>query len=62
VKNAEVIANDLITAITEGDDELLECVSDYIACPSENDCKYDGGKDHSPCVECKTKWLRKEFE
>lgn len=62
MKNAEVIANDLITAIKEEDDGILECVSDYIACPSERDCAYDGGKDHTPCIQCKVNWLKKEFE
>lgn len=61
MKNAEVIASDLLTAI-KGDNELLECVCDYIAYPSEKDCKYDGGKNHTPCTECKMKWFKKEFE
>lgn len=59
--NAEVIANDLLTAIKEDNEELLECVADYIACPSEEECNYDGGTNHEPCVECKKKWLKKEF-
>lgn len=62
MSNAEVIAKDLLTAIKEEDEELLECVAEYINCPSEDDCKYDGGSDHTPCIECKKKWLKKEFE
>jgi hypothetical protein len=62
VRNAEVIASDLLTAIKEDDNELLKCVCDYIVCPSENDCAYDGGKDHTPCTECKVNWLKKEFK
>lgn len=62
MRNAEVIARDLLTAIKGDDDQLLECVSDNIACPSEEDCKYDGGSNHTPCTKCKIKWLKKEFK
>ena len=62
MKNAEVIANDLLRAIKEDDDEIMKFVCDYIACPSEKDCAYDGGRDHTPCFACKVNWLKKEFE
>lgn len=62
MKNAEVIANDLMNAIRNEDDELLECVADYISCPSEEECDYDGSGDYTPCVACKKKWLKKEFD
>ena len=56
--NAEVIANDLQKI---DDDEVAEFVADYIACPSSDDCKFDGA-DSSPCTGCKTKWLQQEWE
>lgn len=59
--NAEAIASDLTTAIKDNNEELLECVAEYIACPSEEECNYDGGSNQEPCVICKMKWLRKEF-
>ena len=34
---------------------------DYIDCPSEKDCDYDG-QDGTCCVECKTRWLQKEWD
>ena len=40
------------------DDEVAESVVSYIDCPSSDDCDYQGGSDHSPCIACKTKWLR----
>lgn len=44
------------------DDEVAEMVADAINCPSSSGCTYDGGKDHTPCVVCKVKWLRDEWE
>lgn len=39
----------------------LLAVADYIDCPSEKDCDYDG-QDGTCCVECKTRWLQKEWD
>lgn len=44
------------------DDEVAESVASYINCPSSDDCDYQGGSDHSPCIVCKTKWLRSTQE
>lgn len=58
MKNAEMI----IQALQEvGDDDVAESVADYINCPSSTDCTYDGN-DSSPCLECKIRWLRSDFE
>lgn len=35
---------------------------DYIACPGNPACKYDGSSDRSVCDECKMKWLDEEWE
>lgn len=56
--NAEVIIQGLQEI---KDNDVAECVADYISCPSSLDCKYDG-KDSTPCSECKIKWLRNEWE
>lgn len=56
-------AKALIQGLKEVDDDYIaESVADYIICPSSDDCTYDGGKDHSPCIACKVKWLRGEWE
>lgn len=56
-------AESLIQGLQEIDEyEIAEQVADYINCPSSDDCTYDGGKDHSPCISCKVKWLRDEWE
>ena len=44
------------------DDEIAELVASYINCPSSDDCGYQGGSDHSPCIVCKAKWLRSTRE
>lgn len=44
------------------DDEIAESVASYINCPSSDDCGYQGGSDHSPCIVCKAKWLRSTQE
>lgn len=54
--NREVLINSL------KDKEVDECTVDYIACPSSENCNYDGGNDHSPCDICKMKWLDEEWE
>ncbi|MFV0518231.1 MAG: hypothetical protein ACK5MV_12620 [Aminipila sp.] len=56
--NAEVLIHDL-QKINEN--EVAECVADYIACPSSDDCKYDGA-DSTPCTNCKVKWLKAEWK
>ena len=38
------------------------CTVNYIACVDSDDCKYDGGSGHIPCIECKMKWLNEEWE
>lgn len=56
-------AEALIQGLKEvDDDDIAESVADYISCPSSSGCTYDGGKDHSPCIACKVKWLRGEWE
>lgn len=56
--NAEALITDLELI---DDDANAEYVADYIACPSSEDCTYDG-KDNSMCTRCKVKWLRSDFE
>lgn len=55
--NAEVLVHDLQEINKE---EVAQCVADYIACPSSDDCKFDGS-DSTPCTDCKIKWLQSEF-
>lgn len=56
--NAEAL-KEMIDYIDEND-----MIASYIACPYVHnpDCKYDGGNDHSCCVDCKMEWLQKEWE
>lgn len=61
MKNYEVIGNDLLKCGGLGDDDGLSYVADYIACPSLEDCNYDG-KNNDCCTECKVRWLQKEWE
>lgn len=56
--NAEVLIHDLQMI---DNDEAVESVADYINCPSSDDCKFDG-KDHTPCVACKVRWLKAKWE
>ncbi len=56
--NAEMLVHDLSNA----KDDELEMLVDYIGCPNSHDCKYDGGSNFKPCIDCKIKWLKKEFE
>lgn len=60
LKNWEVISHDL-KHFEHLEDFQQEAVADYIACPSSNDCKYDG-YDNSICTECKVRWLLCEWE
>ena len=56
-------AEALVEALKEvNDDDVAESLISYIDCPSSPGCTYDGGKDHSPCTDCKIKWLRSEWE
>lgn len=43
------------------EDFVQEGVADYIACPSSDDCEYDG-VDNSCCAACKVRWLLSEWE
>lgn len=61
MKNFEAIAKSLLLSVGGEDEEVLSFVADYIACPSEKNCLYDG-KDNTCCNECKVKWLQKEWE
>lgn len=52
----------LIISLAEiHEDHIAEGVAHYINCPSSEDCTYDG-RDSTPCVECKVKWLRSETD
>lgn len=44
------------------DKEADDYTVDYITCVNSSDCKYNGGSDHTPCDECKKKWLDEEWE
>lgn len=59
MKNYEALAKALLASKGRYDD--LFCVADYIDCPSEKDCDCDG-QDGTRCVECKTRWLQKEWD
>jgi len=60
---ADTNADMLIDALQNvDDDEVAESVASYIDCPSSDDCGYQGGSDYSPCIACKTKWLRSTQE
>lgn len=60
---ADTNADMLIDALQNvDDDEVAESVAPYINCPSSDDCGYQGGSDYSPCIACKTKWLRSTQE
>jgi hypothetical protein len=59
MKNYEFLAEALLASRGRYDD--LAYVADYIDCPSEKDCDYDG-QDGTCCVECKTRWLQKEWD
>ena len=59
MKNYEFLAMALLAS--KGRCDGLACVADYIDCPSEKDCDYDG-QDGTRCTECKTKWLQKEWD
>ena len=52
----------LIKSLQDGDSKTDLCTVDYIACPSCDDCSYDGGIDTSMCSYCKAEWLNKEWE
>lgn len=56
--NREVLINDLQNRDEEG------LAASYISCPYTHklDCEYDGGSDHTACIECKNEWLDKEWE
>lgn len=60
IKNWEVLKHDLEHFETL-EDFQQDAIADYIACPSSNDCKYDGW-DNSVCTECKVRWLKNEWE
>ena len=60
MKVYKALANDLLKF--EGlEDFEKQIIADYIDCPSSEDCKYDGGNDHSCCTECKIKYLESEW-
>jgi hypothetical protein len=59
MKNFEVLKHDL-EHFEYLEDFQQESLADYIACPSSDDCKYDGW-DNSVCTECKVKWLNDEW-
>lgn len=61
MKNLEAIAKALMLSVGGEDEEMLYFAADYIGCPSEDDCQYDG-EDISCCKDCKVLWLQKEWE
>ena len=60
-KNYEVLA-DALTGFAIEEDWVQDIITDYISCPSADECDYDGGSDHSCCTSCKVKWLLSEWE
>lgn len=54
--NREVLINSLKNK------DVDEFTVYYIACVNSPDCKYDGTNDHSPCTDCKLKWLNQEWK
>ena len=60
LENWEVIKHDL-DHFDFLEDFQQEALADYFACPSSDDCKYDG-VDNSVCTECKVKWLKSNWE
>ncbi len=60
VTNADAIIQGLQEI---NNDDVAVSVADFIACPySVNPfCEYDGN-DNSCCIDCKTEWLKKDFE
>lgn len=59
MKNFEVLKHDLEN-FEHLEDFQQESLADYIACPSVDDCKYDGW-DNSICTKCKVEWLNDEW-
>lgn len=60
--NAQVIGDGLLK-FGELEYEIQECLADYIECPSESDCAWDGKTEHlDVCIECKIRWLEKEWD
>lgn len=60
MKNYEVLKADL-DIFEYLEDHQKEALADYFACPSSEDCRYDG-IDNGCCAECKVKWLESEWE
>lgn len=60
--NAQVIGEGLLN-FDEYEYEVREVLADYVECPSDPDCSWDGKTEHlSICTECKLRWLEKEWE
>lgn len=60
LKNWEVLKHDL-ERFEFLEDFQQEDLADYIACPSSDDCGYDG-IDNSCCAACKVRWLNSKWE
>ena len=60
LKNWEVLREDLKN-FDHLEDFQQEQLADYIACPSSDDCQYDG-VDNSCCTGCKVRWLNSKWE
>lgn len=43
------------------EDVAQESVAAYIACPSSEECAYDG-VDNTCCIACKVKWLLSRWD
>ena len=44
------------------DDEMAQAVEGYIECPNSEPCDYQGGDNYAPCVVCKIKWLKSQYD
>ena len=57
--NAEMLA-DALRCIS--DDEIAESVEGYIECPDSEKWGYRGAGNYAPCVACKSKWLKSQYD
>lgn len=58
--NAEVLGEILVNFKAQ-EDFIQEEFADYIACPSSEDCEYDG-LHNDCCTKCKVQWLLSKWE
>ena len=59
--NADVIGEGLVN-FASYEYEVQVTLADYIECPSDPECEWDGKTEHlDVCTECKHRWLQKEW-